>query len=98
MLAIPVRDILLLLINVYIMILFGRIIVSFIRLGLGYNRNQLVDNIYRFLSVFTEPLLRPIRELIPALRMGGGGLDFSPIIALIVLRLLQYLIAGWVTF
>jgi len=88
----------LVLINVYIIILFGRIIFSFVRAGLGHNRNQVVDNIQLFLWTMTEPLLRPVRELIPALRMGGGGIDFSPIVVLIILRLLQRIIISFVNF
>ena len=98
MLAIIVREILLTLINVYIFILLGRIIMSFVRLGMGHNRNETVDNIHRFLHFMTEPILRPIRELIPAMRMGGGGIDFSPIIVLLLLRLLQSIIINWVNF
>ncbi len=37
----------------------------------------------------TEPVMAPLRRLIPPVRMGGMGLDLSPIILLIGLSLLM---------
>jgi YggT family protein len=45
--------------------------------------------ILQAVNSITGVLLNPIRRLIPSV----GGLDFSPIIALVVLSLLQQLIA-----
>ena len=36
----------------------------------------------------TEPVLAPIRRVLP----GGGGLDISPLVLLLVLRLVQRLL------
>lgn len=41
------------------------------------------------LSSLCEPLLRPLRSILPAI----GGLDFSPLVAIITLRALLFLIA-----
>jgi YggT family protein len=41
------------------------------------------------LSSLCEPLLRPLRNILPAV----GGLDFSPLVAIIALRALLFLIA-----
>lgn len=69
------------LINVYTAIVFVRVIISWIQLP--------PDNpIVYYSRMLTEPLLAPIRQLLPA----SGGLDFSP---LILLLLLQF-IAGMV--
>ena len=86
------------LIQIYTFILFGRIIFSFVRMGTGYTRNEVMDNIHKFLWFMTEPVLKPIREIIPTMRMGGGGLDLSPIIVLLVLRMLRSIIFHWVNF
>ncbi|MFO7942534.1 MAG: YggT family protein [Bacillota bacterium] len=54
------------------------------------------DTYYRVLSVLhqlTEPLLAPIRSLMP----GGGagmGLDISPLILFLILQMLRQLIHG----
>jgi len=46
--------------------------------------------ITRFLMDVTEPILAPIRRLLPS----TGGIDFSPTIVLLGLFLLQRVIAG----
>jgi YggT family protein len=42
--------------------------------------------IVRFLYRVTEPVLRPVRRLIP---MGNIGIDISPVIVIVVIYLLQ---------
>lgn len=37
----------------------------------------------------TEPLLRPLRRLIPPVRAGGVGLDLSVLIAFVILAVLR---------
>lgn len=66
--------------------IFGRIIMSFIDQA-GQMR------ITQILYEITEPILGPIRRIIPT----AGMFDFSPMIALIVLSVLQALVAGALT-
>lgn len=40
------------------------------------------------LGRLTEPVLTPVRRLVPGFRMGGMGLDLSPIIVLILLQII----------
>ncbi|QND51089.1 YggT family protein [Phyllobacterium sp. 628] len=49
------------------------------------NRNQLVASIGDFLFRVTEPILRPIRNLLPNL----GGIDISPIIIFLIIIFLR---------
>lgn len=49
--------------------------------------NPFVGSIWRMTSAITEPVLKPIRNILPPL----GGLDFSP---LVVILLIQF-IRGW---
>ncbi len=51
---------------------------------------DVVYGILRFVHMVTGPILAPIQRLIPPL----GGMDFSPIIALFGLQLLQRLIVS----
>ena len=53
-------------------------------------RNQFVNSVWRVLNQITEPILRPIRRVIPPM----GGLDLSPIIVFIVIFFLQSFIAN----
>jgi YggT family protein len=48
-------------------------------------RNPIVHNVGEFLHRATEPLLRPIRNMLPSL----GGLDISPVILIIGLLFLE---------
>ncbi len=43
--------------------------------------------IVQVLTRLTEPVLRPIRKLVPPYRV---GLDFSPLIAILIIIFLQY--------
>lgn len=53
--------------------------------------NQLVSTIWRLTGTVTEPLLRPIRNLLPPL----GGLDLSPLVLLLVIMFVRnWLILG----
>ncbi|MFA6675191.1 MAG: YggT family protein, partial [Candidatus Cloacimonadaceae bacterium] len=69
-------------INMYNLIIFARVIASWIVQN-PYNP------IYRFLFTMTEPLLAPIRNIIPNM-----GLDFSPIVAYLLLNILQRILGS----
>jgi YggT family protein len=43
----------------------------------------------RFLRQITEPVLAPIRRIVPPVQAGGGYLDLSPMIALLLLWVLE---------
>jgi YggT family protein len=60
--------------ELYAIILLARVLLSWVQVD---PNNQLVKIIYQL----TEPLLAPIRRLLPQ----GGGMDFSPIVAFIVI-------------
>ena len=62
--------------ELYGWLIFARLLLSWIRLD-PYHP------IVKFLYRITEPVLKPARQLIPP----AGGLDFSPIVVFIVLRL-----------
>ena len=44
-------------------------------------RNQFAYNVVRFLEAVTRPILRPFQRFIPPL----GGIDISPIVAILVI-------------
>jgi len=71
------------LISIYILFIVIRIVFSWS--GLGYT-----NRLMRFLIDVTEPLLGPLRRIIPPL----GWLDISPIVAILILTLSQQGVAG----
>ena len=72
--------------NIIEILIFVRIIFSFLRIG-PYNP------IGRIVHELTEPILSPARELIYKLGIDTGMFDFSPIVALLILRLILRVIA-----
>jgi YggT family protein len=46
----------------------------------------------RVLARLTEPVLRPIRQIMPRPRIGGVGIDFSVLIAVVVLEVINAVI------
>jgi YggT family protein len=51
-------------------------------------RNQVVNAIWDFSNRLTEPLLRPLRKVIPLI----GGVDLSPLVLVLGLLFLQRLL------
>jgi YggT family protein len=71
------------LISIYILLIFVRIIFS---LAMVSYSNRLM----RFLVNVTEPLLGPLRRIVPPV----GAMDISPIVAFLILWLFQQAIVG----
>ena len=70
------------LLNIYIFILIIRAVLSWLNVS-PYNR--MVQLIYRI----TEPVLRPIREI---LKPQAAGIDFSPVIAFFIIYVIKRLV------
>lgn len=72
------------LLNIYLLVIFARILFSWIRVEPG----TAVASIYSVVFNLTEPVLGPLRQLIPPVRLGMAALDLSPIILLVVIRII----------
>jgi YggT family protein len=75
-----VRDLLAQLLQLYVFAIFGRIILSWFPLDPG----SVMATIFSFLYRITEPVLGPVRRMLPPM----GGFDISPIIVIIALELI----------
>ena len=73
-----------LLLTLYLIAMFGRIILSWFPIAPQSPMSQ----VFSFLYTITEPVLGPIRRLLPPVGMGGMGLDLSPLIVTFTLGLL----------
>jgi YggT family protein len=83
------------LITVYVVLIFIRILLSYVR-SMPYYRA--LDIFLRFVTEVTDPWLNLFRRFIPPVRVGPAALDLTPMIAVIVLillgRVVTSLIAG----
>ena len=82
-------------------ILFGFIIASILFSWFpSYPSSGVMQAIYNAVRAVADPILMPIRSRVPMLRLGGFGLDLSPIIAIfglsIARTLLLILIANFI--
>jgi YggT family protein len=74
------------LLTLYIYILFAAVILSWLMVFNVVNpRNRFVAMVADFLYRITEPVLRPIRNLMPNL----GGIDISPLIVILIIFFIQ---------
>ncbi len=80
-----VLEIICLLLSIYRLILFVRIILSWFAPPISGIGRTLFDLIYDV----TDPVLGLVRGLIPAVRMGTVGLDLSPIIVFVAISVIQ---------
>ena len=79
-------DVLMIVLRLFIYILIAQAILSWL---VSFNvvnlHNQLVGTIWRALQALTEPVLRPLRRVLPT----AGGIDFSPLVAILIIFFLQ---------
>lgn len=59
-----------------------------IRVLLSWVQHDPYHPVFRFIYEVTEPVLRPFRRLMPR----GAMVDFSPIVALLALQLVEWLV------
>ena len=69
------------------------VIVQFIlSLLLAFNvvsmRNEFVGSVWRALNALLDPILRPIRRILP----DTGAIDFSPLVLIILLRVVMMIL------
>lgn len=85
-----VLDVVLLALQIYVWILIASAVLSWlIAFNVINTRNQFVAQVWRIINAITEPILKPIRRVIPPM----GGLDLSPIVVFIIIFFLQNFIA-----
>lgn len=73
-------------------ILFGAILGTIIFGWFGYPSGGFLQAVHNAVRSIADPILMPIRSRIPPLRLGGFGLDLSPIIAIIGLLIARSLL------
>jgi YggT family protein len=67
-----------LLLTLFVYALIGRVILSYFPV----TPDSPVERINEVLRMITEPVLGPLRRALPPVRLGGMGLDLSPMIVI----------------
>jgi YggT family protein len=73
------------LVQAYFFVLLGRVVLSWFPI----TPNTTLASVYSVLYSLTEPILGPLRRVLPPIGMGGMGLDLSPLIVFFAVALLQ---------
>jgi YggT family protein len=82
-------DVIIMLLQLYIYLLIAAAVLSWlVAFNVVNTRNQVVAMVGDFLYRITEPLLRPIRNVMPNL----GGIDISPVILILIIILIERVI------
>jgi YggT family protein len=88
-----ILDIILIVLDLYIWLLIAAAILSWlIAFNVVNTRNPFVSAVSEFLYRITEPLLAPIRNMLPNL----GGLDISPIVLILIIMLIERVITYYI--
>ena len=74
------------LIQVYIIILLARAILSWVVPPGGHG---FLADANRVVFKFTEPVLAPVRRLMPPVRLGGVAIDLSLFVVVLVLQIVR---------
>jgi YggT family protein len=86
-------DVILLALELYTWVIIAVAVLSWL---LAFNvinyHNDLVRSIWNGINAITEPVLRPIRRMLPQM----GGLDISPIILLLIIFFIQRVIQYYI--
>lgn len=86
MLFITLYEIISYLINIIVFVVIVQFVLSLlIAFNVVNMHNQFVSAVYTALNAILEPLLRPIRRIMP----NTGAIDFSPMVLIIGLTILQ---------
>ena len=85
--------VILLILDIYIWLLIAAAVLSWlVAFNVVNSRNQFVAMVGDFLYRITEPVLRPIRSVLPSL----GGIDVSPVVLILLIILIKDIIVRYI--
>ena len=88
-----ILDVILVVLQIYVWLLIASAILSWlIAFNVVNTHNQFVATLADFLWRITEPVLRPIRSVMPNL----GGIDISPVIVILLIILIKDIIVRYI--
>ena len=88
-----ILDIILIVLDLYIWLLIAAAVLSWlVAFNVVNSRNQFVAMVGDFLFRITEPVLRPVRNMLPSL----GGIDVSPVVVILIIILIKDIIVRYI--
>jgi YggT family protein len=82
-----IASLILMLGRLYLFVLLARVLISWVQVDPYHPAVQLLYQV-------TEPVLQPIRQLLPP----AGGMDFSPIVAMLLIQIVTEVLASTLAF
>ena len=76
------------LLYLFLLVLLAYSILSWLTYSGRLNFDSPVFKVQRVLASICEPVLRPVRRLIPPVQVGGVGLDLSVLVVFLVISVL----------
>lgn len=83
-----------LVLNLFLLVLFAYCILSLVIAYARISYDSPVIKVQRVLTAIVEPVLRPIRRIIPTAQVGGVGLDLSVLVLFLVIRVILIPVLG----
>ena len=80
-----------LLLRLYLFAILGRVLLSWFPL----NPHGTMATVAGFLYTVTDPVMKPVRRMLPAARFGGMALDFSPVIVIFGILILERMLRAF---
>jgi YggT family protein len=88
----PILNVINFLLNVLVWIIIIQAVLSWlVAFNVINTHNDFVRSFLAALNRMTEPLYRPVRRILPDF----GGIDFSPLVVLIIIKCIQILLASY---
>ena len=72
------------LLNLYALVILARVLFSWFRVTPG----SALASVYSVIYSLTEPVLGPLRRVLPPMRMGAAALDLSPIVVFLLIYII----------
>jgi YggT family protein len=88
----PILNVINFLLNVLVWIIIIQAVLSWlVAFNVINTHNDFVRSFLAALNRMTEPLYRPVRRVLPDF----GGIDFSPLVVLIIIKCIQILLTSY---
>jgi len=88
-----ILDVILIILQLYVWVLIAAAVLSWlVAFNVVNHQNQFVRSVGEFIYRITEPVLAPLRRVLPSL----GGLDLSPMVLILIIFFIERVIGLYI--